>query len=197
MKKTILTLLALIVAAFGGSQVANLGASGQNTSRAVQVINSHNATSTYLTEESLNDYRTATSSFQLAPGFLSFEAAYDHVGTATMQVGIDGFENMVLGLEIIASTTASRVNIATQISGDGNNWYDFAERELVNTQNASYTDAYMTATGTLIAIVPTNAYATSTVAVPISLKGRVGKFLRVLIGAGGATSTVRAQILLQ
>lgn len=197
--KNLLIALLLIATTVLGTLVATSGqelGARSASGGSIQVINSHNATSTYLTEKSLNPYLTATSSFLLAPGFLAYEGVFDHVGTATMQAFVDGVTHLTVALDMVGSTTASIINLEMQVTGDGRMWYDYVFRNPVQSDNVSPRDGFNAATSTLITVIP-GGYGTSTFAVPINLEDVAARAIRLKIGAGGATSTVRAQLLLE
>lgn len=169
---------------------------------------SHNATSTYAVDKGDGDggYLTSTSTTWLIPGdvFAAWEGAvpYPYVATSTIQIPVEGYDYVTIGLQMVSSSTASNVSFETQVSFDGSIYYDWSPNDVFNTSNANnFSDGMLFATSTLLTYAPSNdgggsdgGDATSTPAFTLNLKSLAAKSLRLKMGAGGATSTVRMQI---
>ena len=195
MKNKLLVLLLILAVVIGVYAYINQSAESANPSY-VERVASHTATS------SATQYIEDDNAFFLNPFVSLFDEVGNFKATTTWEVDVEGFNKASLGLFAVSSSTASTLSIGFQLSYDGNSFYDYIPTiNTVNTSNASaYTDAFYLATNTPAytwapAVDGSVGKGTSTpifdFLIPASRK------MRILIGAGFATSSVRAEIMLK
>ena len=195
MKNKLLTFLTILAVAFGVYVYGNTQFVSSADPNYTEHIVSHTATS------SPTHYIDETTAWLLNADTALFDEIGNFKATTTWEVDVDGFNRTSLGLFMVSSSTASNISIGFQLSYDGNSFYDYIPTiNTVNTSNAStYTDAFYLATNTpaytFAPALDGSGKGTSTpifdFLIPASRK------MRILIGAGGATSSVRAEIMLK
>lgn len=177
----------------------------------IQSKTSHNATSTYTSDnDDDNDggYVTATSSWMLLPQSVidawdsgSEKLPSDHRATTTIGIDITNASVLTVGLQVVASSTASVINVEAQISRDGSNWYEFIPTAVSNTVNTSDRAGFEIASSTLFSYSPNNdggpGDATSTPSFSLDLRNTVANHMRLFFGAGAGTTTVRAELMVR
>ena len=201
MKNKLLTFLTIIAVAFAAYAYGNTQFVSSADPNYTEHIVSHTATST-----SDGKYIEDDNAFFLNPFVDLFDEQGNFKATTTLEVDVDGFNKASLGLFMVSSSTPSNISTSTisigfQLSYDGKGWYDYIPTiNTVNTSNASVlTDAFYLATNTpAYTWAPNLNTADKGTSTPIfDFLIPATKKMRILIGAGGATSSVRAEIMLK